>query len=239
MKHISIFILTVLLLNSIAAQDNKPCGCNDELSFEPKLVGHVFILPQGLNSKTFISELPFASDVYLVQNEKVTNVNLTYNGYLDELIWQEPNKLKMVQLDKELITGFRVYKFNSDTNVLFEQIHIKKIFLTDSAHVFAQLLLQNKVSLFAYHTIYISEVEKLTYKEKIFYKNIFKPKTIYFFKLSNNKTIGFEKFRKKHLYALFPDKKEAMSQKFKEFKQRRFRTEDDLVQITKILNQLF
>lgn len=239
MKQISLLIFVFLFNHALSAQNNKPCGCDDQVGFETKLVGSTFVLPQGVNVKTFISKLPIQSDIYLMQNEVVTNIEIQYNGYIDEIIWQKPVNHTLIQLDKDLIAGFKFYNFDNDTNVLFEKIKINKEAKTDSVDVFAQRLLKDRVSLFCYYTSYIVDVQTISYKAQVFNKNIFKPTTIYFFKLNNNKTIGFKNFRKKHLYALFPEKKVEMSKKFKEFKQHRFRTEDDLVQIAKILSQIF
>jgi hypothetical protein len=227
------------MAHSIAAQDSKPCGCDEQVNFKANLVGSIFILPKGTDFNTFINKLPIVSDIHLIQNKQVTNAPILYNGYNDEVVLQDTNQLKLIQLDKDLITGFRFYKFNNDTNVLFEKIKVKKVVYLDSTEIFAQLLHADKVSLYAYHTIYVAQIQYLRDdNDRIIDKPIFKPKTVYYFKLPGNKTIGFEKLRKKHLYSLFPDKKEEIDQKFKEYKKRRLRTENDFIQITKIISQL-
>jgi hypothetical protein len=56
--------------------------------------------------------------------------------------------------------------------------------------------------------------------------------------LENGKTIGFRRYKKRDIIMLFPDKKQKIIAKLRELKLRHFRTEADLINITKALNGL-
>jgi hypothetical protein len=71
-----------------------------------------------------------------------------------------------------------------------------------------------------------------------YYRDIYQLSTLYLFKLENGKTIGFRRYKKRDVIMLFPDKKEMIIAKLRELKQHHFRTEADLINITRALNEV-
>jgi len=175
-------------------------------------------------------------EVYLGNNHTVKTKNLRYNGYFDQLVYLNSGNSQQIKIDKEQVERFCLY--NSVNSYCFKKIKIRKeLSLTpDTITVYAQVLFESKISLYAHRNV---EITGTVIDSKCnCYKDVYTNKYMYYFKTQNGKTIGFKRFKKKDIIKLFPDKKELILNKFRSTKQRRFRNESDLVNIATALNEI-
>jgi hypothetical protein len=222
------------------AQDNNFCACEDSIRtlFEPKLTGEVY-QPVIMRGMEFYHINYGDGTIILESGDTIFHYQIRYNGRLDALLYLVPNTVHEIQLDKFAIKEFY---FNEDQNrqrEFFRKIQVKNDFFSDSVEVFSQLLYEDRLSLFAFRQ-YVSIHDQLVAvtNDREIAKPLYVPSFIYYFQLPNHKTVGFKKFKRKDLYELFPERKEAMKQLFRENHQRRFKKESDLVRITEILNKM-
>jgi hypothetical protein len=233
-------IVICLSMSFIAAhgQDTKPCPCNNELteSFEPNLKGKVYLGLVSIVGTEFYTPSFVKGDIFLENGETAVDHQIRYNGRVNGLVLLTNGR--QILLDNYFIQGFCLKDVMGLPKICFRKIKMVKEFSNDSIQIFAQILYQNKLSLYAFRRYGDKgEVIKHVGKTQVS-KRSFGPSFVYYFQLPNHKTIGFKKFKRKDLYELFPERKEVMKQLFRENHQRRFKNESDLVRITEILNKM-
>ena len=238
-KYLVLFCLSMLFVDALA-QDSISCGCiNQPGSIPINLKGEVYVRLPEFTGFEFFNPNYVEGDVYLEDGEIVPKQLLKYNGRIDGLLTSPPHVGHEILLDNYFIKGFTLKLDNAKPSVKFSKIRIKEEFVSDSVKVFAQELYLGKLSLFAYRKFkYEGDVYKAIGNMTIS-KQEFGPSFVYYFQLPNNKTIGFTSFKKRDLYKLFPENKDLIKRIFKEKHQHRFKDEDDLITITKILSPLF
>ncbi len=203
---------------------------------EPKLFGDLYKSPlpkSSVGSQFFIDDWLYG-DIYLSNNNIVKNKVLKYNAYLDMLIWNPLIDYQEVKLDKDQIEAFSLHG-QSGESYYFQKIPVKPDLASDSVVVFGEVLYLNRISLFAYRKVVVADHEVGVTD---YYRDVYKVNTLYIFRLENGKTLGFRRHKKRDILTLFPGKKEMIIAKLRELKQHRFRTEADLINITKVLNEV-
>jgi len=233
-------ILWVTFSLSLKAQDGKPCFCDNENkdAFEPDLTGEIYYPQAGLLGNEFFNANYSSGDVVLTSGDTIANKALRYNGRIDGLLFLPKNSSHEILLDHRFIKAFSLNIQPDHPAAIFRKIKITKELSADSSDVFGQLLFQDKLSLYAYRRSIHTENVIMNAGDTRVSRERYDFSTVYYFQLSNHRTIGFKKFRKRELYKLFPENKELMKRLFKEKHQRRFRNEDDLVRIAGILNEV-
>ena len=234
-------IVICLLMFVVAAygQDTKPCPCNNELteSFDTKLQGKIYVGSTNIAGTEYYTPSFVKGDIFLENGEIAVDQQIRYNGRFDGLIFLPPYG-RQILLDSYFIKSFCLKDVMGLPKICFSKIKVVKEYSNDSILVFAQILYQNKLSLYAFRR-YGDKGEVIKYvNNRRVSKRSFGPSFIYYFQLLNHKTIGFKKFKRKDLYELFPERKEVMKQLFRENHQRRFKNESDLLRITEILNSI-
>jgi hypothetical protein len=236
-----LIILFILYIPTVRAQDEKWCSCSNAMdeSFRVSLKGQVYKGTVGLRGTEFFKPVYLSGSIFLEDGEVAENVQLKYNGRIDELLLLPPNSGKEIMLDRFFIREFWL-KNEADSSILdFKKIKVPKESTNDTMEVFGQLLYHDNLSLFAYrHYDYIKEIVENINDIPVSWE-VYGPSFVYYFQLPNNKMIAFKSFRKKDLYKLFPGDVELMKKLFREKHIRKFRKEEDLIRITKVLNLMY
>jgi len=238
MCNLKYVFLSIVFLPVIILQGQETTSCDavlDQLN-EPDLIGDFYQppLPMSTVGSQFLYENWLDGDIFLSNKNIVKKKIIKYNAYHDIVIWLTPLNHQQVKLDNDYIDGFCLNDKSGVTHC-FRKIPVKYDMSFDSITVFGEVLHESRISLFAYRKVVITgyEVDLTDY-----YRDIYDLTTLYLFKLENGKTIGFRSYRKRDIITLFPDKKEMILAKLREIKQHRFRTEADLIKITKALNEV-
>lgn len=230
-------VFTFYGISSYAQSNNTFC-CDSTINqlVETKLTGELFQIVKIGQGSQFFSDEWLVGDVYLTNNSTVHNIRLKYNGFLDEIIWLESNSYSQIKLDKDLLAGFSLKDPTRNSVYNFSKIKIKKDF--DSTLIFGQVLYSGKISLVAYRRVVKSAPIIVIESDRSYYKDVYQNSFVFYFLMPNGKTVGFKSINKKNLLALFLEKAELLKRALKEKKQRRFKTENDLIKITGILNSV-
>jgi hypothetical protein len=236
MKYLIVICLLMFVMATYG-QDTKPCPCNNELteSFETRLQGKIYVGLATIVGTEFYTPSFVKGDIFLENGKIAVDQQIRYNGRIDGLILLHG---RQILLDKYFIKEFCFKDVMGLPKICFGKIKVVKDFSNDTINVFAQILYKNKLSLYAYRR-YVDKEEVIEYvSNRRVSKRSFGPSFIYYFQFPNHKTIGFKKFKKRDLFHLFPDKKDAMRKLFREKHQHRFKSEADLIQITALLNEM-
>lgn len=236
LKLLVLFVSLLVFIRPIMSQDIQECFCDSVHSKHRNLIlyGDEFLTPRASEGSQFFKIEWIPGTVYRSDHSVVDNVDLKYNGYIDELIYLEPNSLAQVKIDKELISGFSLNDIKKHAIYNFTKIKIKKDFTSDSSIIFGQILYSGKLSLFEYQRIVYGDPKQLD--KTTYYKDIYIPSPVYYLRLPSGRTVGFKTLKKKSLFNIFPEKADIIRKALKERKQRRFKTETDLISVTEILN---
>ena len=135
---------------SFAQNNHSPNHAN---RFEAHLSGEVYIPPViHSGSQWFISDWCNGS-VILKTGEKVNQVLLRYNGFLDELFWLTPDNYDQIRLDKLLISSFVLNPTGSGQQLHFKNMSVSGILGGSRENVFMQVLYEGDISLFVIRKI--------------------------------------------------------------------------------------
>lgn len=232
-------VLLFLLLAEITIIGYSQNLLSDQLSldsiFEPKLPGQSFIAKSGLLGSQYYNDDWVESDLLLVSGEKVFNKLLKYNGFIDEVIWLTPENFKQVKIDKFAINEF-VLKSYLGKSVCFKRINTKQPFLSDSTDIFAEVILESRLSLYIYRKMAIAGSVSKDNKGVNYTYNEIEPTPVYYLKLTNNRFINLQRLKRRALWNLFPEQKTEIRKLLRQNHQS-LSNEDDLLKIVNLLNK--
>ena len=120
MKARIFLILTILLVlttGTLYSQTSSCCECKDKTNVEPSLTGEFVEIPK--DTITWFRKEWQSGDIMLSDGQTIHNVQIKYNGLVDELFWFEPDSRKIVKLDKEAILQFHFLNIKGDTSIYF------------------------------------------------------------------------------------------------------------------------
>jgi hypothetical protein len=172
MKNIVlIFYLSINSSLAVFSQyTSEPCakeGTVLKLSGE-KLTGKEFSNRFPTNLEQFYSD--WNKGVVFLQNGcKVTNESITYNRYLDDLLWHATSHHKIVVVDKNSVQSFNLFKENGEKMVRFEKMKIQVWPSPDSTEHFLEILAEGKISFCVLRgMLYFSNSNELKINDKYY-----------------------------------------------------------------------
>jgi hypothetical protein len=238
MKVIPLFapvILMVLTVQVLHAQVSNTSAIGESVNYDPRLSGELFTSSMSVDESTYFSKVWLIGDIFLSNGEIVRNKLIRYNGLLDELFWLDHKSNNIIKLDKSSIMRFHFINFQGDTSVYFRKIKVKPDVIADSSEVFGQEIYNGRLSLFILHTFFITRREHF-YKEGVPYqKSIYEEEPVYYFRFTNNKSVGIKNLNRKNLYTVFPVYKNQIKKFYRQNKQGEFRNNSELIRLTRFL----
>lgn len=211
------------------------CDCDSLYSkmAEPRLTGDLFVDKIKSPVSPYFIDDWLDGTILLSNSVTVKSKNLRYNGYIDRLIWLTKD-FKQVKLDKEMVDGFSLQDIKTGETYHFRKIKIMEQFALDSAIVYAQVLYENHMSLFAYRKMALNNPGVTQSTQNIF--DLFEKEPAYYFKFHDDKLAEVRHIKKRNITKLFPGKEEQVKNLLSAAKQHRVKTEEDLIKIAKLLD---
>ncbi len=205
-----------------------------DTTFSVKLTGSFFIERKQFVGQQYYNQDWSKGDILLNTGEKLTDILLKYNGLYDELIWLNTFNYGIFKLDKPAIKEFWLKTGNGSAHH-FKQLKIYTT-LDSIQNTFAELLINNKVSLFAQRKIEIQGLQYVTVnKVRQKYDNLVAT-PVYYFKLPLNQYISLEKPNRKKVLSLFPENKKAITKIIND-NRLNLKRESDLVRLVELINE--
>lgn len=157
MKSLYLLILFCLgIYNCYSQQPDCACSAGDDYGIRlvKGLIGFEYRNPvEGYEGLQYFNNWK-PGEVMLNNGDVIKSIYIRYDMYLDQLLWVRKSDFKPGILNKDYITGFRLY---DDKNNLLAEFFKKKINLpgTNSTDAFFQIMVSGEVSLYIYRNVKI------------------------------------------------------------------------------------
>ncbi|MDP4209882.1 MAG: hypothetical protein Q8928_13805 [Bacteroidota bacterium] len=239
MKYLLVIIQLVFVSFNALSQNHKPCPCDlaADSVFSPKLIGTVYYQLFGIIGTEFFNKAYVRGNIVLTNDDTARNINMRYNGRIDGLLYWPQKSGSEILLDKSYIKEFSLEYPSENSKSVFQRMKIVISLTNDSSEHFCQRLYLGNLSLFAYRQCVLAQIVNEYVGKSLVAKSLYEPKIIYYFKLPNNRTIGFKRLNRRSLSSIFPKDKELLKSVLKKLHQRRFRKEEDFIKLASALNQ--
>jgi hypothetical protein len=230
------FILLLQLPATLVCGQDEMCNIiiDQRSLFEAPLTGQQYQMEETIGSQLFMDS-PFKGDIILYSGDTVRNKLIAYNGYKDELIWSESGYTSMIKIDKRQVEKFIFYNTSKGQTIEFRHLRGTTTGYRQIDY-FAQVLLDDTLSLYVTHLIQIIEKAEQATGEYVTNIDKIQPKPpFYYLGLPGNNFLSIKKPRIRALYNTFPDHKmeiKALLTKHHET----VRNEGDLIRFIKLLN---
>lgn len=225
-----LFLILVNLSSDIFCQ-----AINLDSIFEPKLSGEIFQQRTGMVGKQFYNDDWAVGNIKLTNGKWVTNKQLKYDAFLDELIWYRTDSLLQVKLEKHFISEFCFKNYNSQF-VQFKKIKTKLSQMADSTDIFVEVMIEKITSFYIFRNVKTEgTVNRLDRGVQYsFDKLVSNP--LYIIILPDKKTITFKKIRRRVLLKALPDEYKILLKELIQQNHLSIRTESDLVKLVGLMN---
>jgi len=232
MKNI-LYLAFLLICFSISAQNSVGTSISKVDSiFSPKLTGELY-KPDTISSRgeQFFNGQWVESSVLLSTGERIDGVKIKYNGFLDEVIWQNTSNFKQFQLDKSYISDFWL-KNDMDSTIHFQRLNITDSTARNPSGIFVEVAVEGKLSLYIQHKVSHLVDELVAYKYFIIYEQT----PLYYIKLPSNLYFRMNELNRKAFLNLFPEQKKTLS-KMVRTNRLNLKTEKGLIRAIDLMNK--
>jgi hypothetical protein len=236
LKTFGLNILLLIIAMRVNAQENY-CRCDTirDNPFEPQLAGERFFWNRNIHGSIYFFKDFVNGDIRLSNGEWVYNKVLNFNGFADELIMFDAVSLKQIKLDKKYIREFR---FKDPQRNIFQDFKkIKTGGPADLSEVFAQVLLEDRISLFVYRKIELSGHDTENLNGDMVAIDIYSPVPIYILRLPDGRIETFNKINRKALIKSFPGLEKDIKYVLRKNHIRIVKNEAGLIEVISILNK--
>lgn len=147
MKKILILVLILIGSRQVYSQSGEK-SCSDV--FADSLFPAI-LTAQSINGINAVPKEQFIGDwrkgdIIIANGETARDQYINYNGYSDDLYWMRKLDYKIGKLYKKDISGFRLYADNDRKEKIFYKISVPDILLDRDIEVFAEQLVEDKIS---------------------------------------------------------------------------------------------
>jgi hypothetical protein len=202
--------------------------------FAPKLTGESF-LEKKYKGDQFYNKDWVKADILLSTGVMVYNVNINYNGLVDQLIWLNPYSLGKFIIDKLSVSDFW-FKNAAGATIHFKRIKTEQPTYDYSSDVFVQVAVEGKLSLYIQRRIHIFNSENYYQGSNLYSIDLVEPKPLYYIKLPSNHYCLMTNFHRRPFLKLFPDQKKVIDKAIKR-NHLNFKNEENFTKIIELLNK--
>lgn len=200
--------------------------------FSPKLTGELY-KPDTISSRgeQFFNREWVESAVILSTGDRIDGVKIKYNGFLDEVIWQNTSNFKKFKLDKSYICEFWL-KDEMDSTIHFQRLNITDSTVKNPSGIFVEVAVEGTLSLYIQHKVSHLVDELVAYKYFIIYEKT----PLYYIKLPSNLYFRMSDLNRKDFLNLFPKQKKTLSKMFRA-NHLNLKTEKGLIRAIDLMNK--
>jgi hypothetical protein len=203
--------------------------------FEPKLCGEIFHMRTGTVGKQFYNDVWEKSDIRLNSGEYVTNKQLKYNTYEDEVIWFQPDSFREVKLEKHFIDEF-YFKNENKSLARFRRIQFKLPQMTDSSDIFVEVLFEKRMSLFAFRNVKVEGTLDRVEKGIMYSFDKLVPNPLYILNLPQRRSAVFKRIRRNAILKSLPVDYKAKVKEIIQQNHLSIRNEQDLIKLMNLID---
>ncbi len=203
--------------------------------FEPKLRGEIYLAKTGIEGKQFYNDDWAVSDIKLSTGEIVSNKQLKYSMFEDELIWLPTGSFRLVKLEKHFIDEF-TFKNPDGSQVNFKRQKVKLPAMNDSTDIFVEILTEKAARLFVFRTVNVESATNNLNGELYSVKKLV-PQPVYILMFPDKQTISFRKISRRVLLKAAPEKYKVTLKTILEREHLSLHSEPDLARIAGLIQE--
>lgn len=226
------FAWMLLAVTGLAASDPGP----KILDAKPRISGELFISTMQADGSPYLHDTWVKGDLVLKDGSVVTQQDFRYNGYLDALIWRQPNTLQSVRADKDLVKQFMLYPPGADT-IVFQNITIRPWYETSPLNIYAEIRYQGDISLVVHRRIRQTGETLESRGARIISRPRIEPDPVYYILMPDNEARELRRLNRRALSRLFPGNSAAIRSALRR-EGIRIDNEADLLHAVKVIDQL-
>ncbi|MDR3651589.1 MAG: hypothetical protein P4L34_01305 [Paludibacter sp.] len=235
MKHY-LYFLFLLICISINAQTVKSTEVSEsDTLFLPKLTGQTYIERKGYKGEQYFYDDWVDGDILLSTGEMLHGEKLKYNGLFDELIWVNMSNYRQFELDKSFVAEFWLKGIRGAT-IHFKRINLGEQTDTHPSEIYAQIGVEEKVSLYIQRKISVVGDEDIYENGKLYNIKSIESKPLYYIKLPSNNYLVLRRIRRNAFLKLFPEQKKTIL-KLIRAGHLNFKSEADLIKVIELMNE--
>lgn len=174
MKKITLLtsLLMILWLAVFPQQPGYPCICGKSQEtntrFKPRLKGKTFLNPFKGRSEQYFNDWT-RGKVFLKDSTVIEKEYLTYNRYLDELLWLRSKDYQIMVVDKNMVSGFDLMPEDGENFARFARKKFSPWYTSDTTNVYFQVLEAGEPGLYVLRDInYIKNANELELKDRYY-----------------------------------------------------------------------
>lgn len=205
---LALFLQALLIADLNAQPPAGPANIDPETYFEQGLSGWINMPSQRiLGNQHYPGEEWHHGEVTLVNGIVIKNKRLRYNAFMDELFWLWEGEYQQVQLDKNLIREFRIFPGLQNRPVIFRRIEIYSPVMIGKDNIFAEVLYDGDVSLYAYRRVIETGRGDKLVGDKLHGGYTIRPSHMYIIMLPDNTSRITRRIRRRNILDLFPEER--------------------------------
>lgn len=237
---IKIILFSVVIFGSLCLGTNTLRAHNTPLHdevFQARLVGEI-VDPSYVGIPDQLLESRWLPGEIILSDGQVRAVEaLHYNGFHDELVFISESE-QLIKLEKMRIAGFILENELMNETLVFEKIKLPSDVTRNSTGVYAQVLYDGELTLYAYRKI-DNAGREIVREDNIAYERvIYKPATIYYLKLQGGELLAFNSIRRNTLQRLFPEQSDEIRRLMRSNNIQLRNDELELIRAIKVLETL-
>lgn len=223
----------------------QPLICQDRRLAEPPLYDNQYklsgenltFITTSQGSQYFIDEWKTGTAT-LAAGQLVEDVQLRYNGYIDELIWLPGVESNPVKVDKGLIRSFYLTSdFEPNNPYQFINTQYTNDLKNISPNRFVQVMYKGEISLYIFRNIeQYDQLEKKTARGTYIIPQI-RPQPVYYLVTENKEVKQLNKISSRRLRNLFPSHKKEIRSILRK-NNLSLKKESDLLELIPILENI-
>ncbi len=149
-----LFLITLLFTHILFSQKTELNNCEPDLKDEiyaSHLMGRMFI-DNHVHLKQQYYNAWQNGEVILKNGKRIANVNIRYNGFLDELLWVRDKDHQAVIVDKSNVSGF-ILKNEVQPDIYFKKIETQELQIPEKEDIYVQILTKGTFTIYAFRKI--------------------------------------------------------------------------------------
>lgn len=227
-------ILLALALNFIGVSAQAPDKTDiiNKLN-KPVLFGEIVGSHEPTAGSPFFIEGWSKGDIHLKNGEIAGDVMIQYNGFRDRLYWLNPDTGRTIAIESSIIAGFTLDHPETGELITFRNLRNN----TDDTAKFVQILVEDEYSLYVERTVEATGRRNIRQEGRQVEVPVLQPNPVYYIIMPDDSLAKVSRIRSSLISELFPEKEEAISAAIVG-RRLRLRTESDLIDVIKVINEL-
>lgn len=234
MKTLNIYIFSILVFLSLAANAQDEIHLRTSEIFDAPLIGRNYLPPPLGKGSPYLYDNFLNGYVVFITGDTVRNKLFKYDCLKNDFIWMADGK-SMIALDHNLIRSFTLFPREGGERI-FEKTTLKLPFIADSLFRYLEVLAKGEIDLYSFHKVEVEAEATTGLSGGLYQLNAYSAKNLYFIQLEDL-SVRQVRFSKRSIYEAYPEYKEKIRKIMRANHSGGIRNEYQLTQLVKLINE--